>query len=76
MHVVFPSCAHSLPRQAGQGIWVTPTLDSAPGVGQSDWKPAWEEKALEVLVTVAEHEPRCAQVAKKANSTWPLPAMV
>lgn len=44
--------------------------------GQSAWALAQEEKALEVLMTVAEHEHRCAQVAKKTNSTWPVPAMV
>ncbi|RMC16415.1 hypothetical protein DUI87_06744 [Hirundo rustica rustica] len=32
---------------------------------------AQEERDLGVLVTAAEHEPGCAQVAKKANGTWP-----
>ncbi|TRZ11375.1 hypothetical protein HGM15179_015732 [Zosterops borbonicus] len=34
------------------------------------------EKALGVLLTAAGHKPRGAQVAKKANGPWAVPAMV
>lgn len=32
-----------------------------------------DEKDVGVLVTEAEHEPKCAQGGKKANSTWLVP---
>ncbi|RMC01244.1 hypothetical protein DUI87_22193 [Hirundo rustica rustica] len=52
---------------------VTPTQPAAPGWG----KVAGElEEALGVLVTAGGHEPRGAQVAKKANGPWAVPAPV
>ncbi|TRZ10191.1 hypothetical protein HGM15179_016919 [Zosterops borbonicus] len=56
---------------------------SCPGVMPTPWSaPGWDtgagelEKALGMLVTAAGHEPRGAQVAKKANGPWAVPALV
>ncbi|TRZ11376.1 hypothetical protein HGM15179_015733 [Zosterops borbonicus] len=76
-------------RQAGsmaRGQWgeVQPGEELGPALGsqqplqlQAGGKVAGKlEKALGVLLTAAGHQPRGAQVAKKANGPWAVPAMM
>ncbi|TRZ12400.1 hypothetical protein HGM15179_014704 [Zosterops borbonicus] len=57
--------------------WVLPLGHNSPLQLQAGGKVAGKlEKALGVLVTAAGHEPRGAQVAKKANGLWAVPAMM
>ncbi|RMC14298.1 hypothetical protein DUI87_09391 [Hirundo rustica rustica] len=43
---------------------------------QSGWKAAQWKRTWRCCLTVTEHEPGCAQVAKKANGTQPVSAVV
>lgn len=52
---------------AGSCTLVTTTPCSATGWGKSGWKNAQWQRIWECWLTAAEHEPVCAQVAKKAE---------
>lgn len=63
--------AYSTRQSAQSQTGVTP--GSAPCWARAAGKLG---KALGVLVKAAEHEPRCAQVGKKAKGTWLVSAIV
>lgn len=58
-----PNLGHKSPRECS-------------GLGAEGLESCSVRKHLWVLLAGGEQEPRCAQVAKEADGTWPVPAMV